>query len=394
MRLGNLKIITCFELKRFWNNKPLLILVGVAPILICAVFGFVAYTYPRGIDLTVSIEHPPLKAVHPELLELIREIREYKKAEGAKTFSVNLERQTLGNALQKLNDGKTRAVIFLRQGPAGLEEVLIVMDVTELAVSNEIAQALVDISGRYAKKISLSRLTSFLRNHPGWISNEGNRGRTGIPGSFDSSFHTSAWTDLGYFDFHASAMMVVLAMSIPLSLSLMTITSERMGGTLERIFVTPYGKAEILGGKMLAFSVLAVIIALLVTITLKALFTIALGNSGLILLTTILVGINGVVFGLLVSSRTRTDIESITVGILCIFAFMGLMTFLVPWETMHPSAKFISRLLPFTYGIRAIRLINMTGAGFYEIWMDLTVLLASIFIQLSITIPVLRREIN
>jgi ABC-2 type transport system permease protein len=189
-------------------------------------------------------------------------------------------------------------------------------------------------------------------------------------------------------------MMVVLAMSIPLSLSLITITSERMRGTLERIFVTPYDKVEIIGGKMLAFSLLAVLIALMVTGTLKVLFHIALGNPGLILLTTILVGINGVVFGLLVSSLTRTDIESITVGILGIFAFMGLMTFLVPWETMHPAAKFISRLLPYTYGIRAIRLINMTGAGFYEIWKDLAILLTAIFVQLFITIPVLKREIH
>jgi ABC-2 type transport system permease protein len=268
------------------------------------------------------------------------------------------------------------------------------MDVTELAVTNEISQTLVDVTGRYIKKISLSRLNSLMLYHPEWIPNEGNRRGKGIPGSFDSSFYTSAWTELGYFDFHASAMMVVLAMSIPLSLSLMTITSERMRGTLERIFVTPYGKWEIIGGKMLAFSVLAVIIALLVTGTLKAIFNIALGNPGLILLTTILVGINGVVFGLLVSSLTRTDIESIIVGILCIFAFMGLMTFLVPWETMHPTAKFFSRLLPYTYGIRAIRLINMTGAGFDEVWMDLAVLLAAIFVQLSITIPVLKREIK
>lgn len=394
MGFENLKVITFFEIKRFWNNKPLLILVGVAPILICTVFGFVAYTYPRGIDLTVYIEHPPAQAIHSNILELIREIRGYKKVEGLKTFSVNLERHSLRKAFQKLKEGRTRAVLFLRQGPADLEKVLLVMDVTELAVTNEISQSLVEITGRYARKISLSRLSSLLPDFRGGVPHEEKGEWRGFPASFDISYGTSAWTELGYFDFHASAMMVVLAMSIPLSLSLITITSERMRGTLERIFVTPYDKVEIIGGKMLAFSLLAVLIALMVTGTLKVLFHIALGNPGLILLTTILVGINGVVFGLLVSSLTRTDIESITVGILGIFAFMGLMTFLVPWETMHPAAKFISRLLPYTYGIRAIRLINMTGAGFYEIWKDLAILLTAIFVQLFITIPVLKREIH
>jgi ABC-2 type transport system permease protein len=163
---------------------------------------------------------------------------------------------------------------------------------------------------------------------------------------------------------------------------------------MERIFVTPYQKSEIIGGKILAYSVLAVIVALLVTITLKAIFNIALGNIGLILLATILVGMNGVIFGLLVSSVTHTETESIMVGIMCFFAFLGLMTYLVPWETMHPAARFLSRLLPYTYGIQAGRLINLNGAGFDVVGMDLTVLSLALFVQLSIAIPVLRREIK
>ena len=163
---------------------------------------------------------------------------------------------------------------------------------------------------------------------------------------------------------------------------------------MERIFVTPYHRTEIIGGKILAYSVLAVIIALLVTVTLKAIFNIALGNIGLILLATILVGMNAVIFGLLISSLTYTETESIIVGILCFFAFLGLMTYLVPWETMHPGARFLSRLLPYTYGIQASRRINLNGAGFDDVWMDLTLLSIAIFVQLSIAIPVLRREIK
>jgi ABC-2 type transport system permease protein len=394
MRLGNLKMVALFELKRFWNNKTLVLLVAIAPILSCVVFGFVAYTYPEAIDLTIFVDRPPLTDENQEIRQLINNISAYKRENGSKTFSVSFEKNTREKAMQKLKTGKTRAVLILRQGQAGLEDIKIIMDVTELVVTNEMTQVLLNLFTKHAKQTSSTHLTQFLAKHLNSFRVGVDREATQTMAPLDISVQTSAWTGLRFFDFHASAIMMILAMGIPLFLSLMTITSERARGTMERIFVTPYTRTEIIGGKMLAFSALAVMVALLVTVTLKAVFNIALGNIGLILLTTILVGINGVIFGLLISSLTYTESESVMVGILCIFAFMGLMTYLVPWETMHRGTRLLSQLLPYTYGIQAIRRINMNGAGFFDVWMDLTILSIAIFVQLSIAIPVLRREIQ
>lgn len=394
MQLGNLKIIALFELKRSWNNKLLLFLVFIAPVLSCIVFGFVAYTYPEGIDLTVVVDRPPSAVVSREIGQLMNEIKEYQREGGSKTFSVTVENQSREKAIKKLNEGKTRAVLIFRQGQAGLEDVKIILDVTDLVVSNEMTQVLLNLLTRYSRKASLRQLTPFVVNPMDAVREKAGREATPIMLPPEISIQTNARTRLQFFDLHASAIMMVLAMSIPLFLSLITITSERASGTMERIFVTPYRRAEIIGGKILAYSVLAVIIALLVTITLKAIFNITLGNMGLILLTTILVGMNGVIFGLLISSLTRTETESIMVGIFCFFAFLGLMTYLVPWETMHPGARSLSRFLPYTYGIQAGRRINLNGAGFEDIGMDLTFLSLALFVQLSIAIPLLRREIK
>jgi ABC-2 type transport system permease protein len=394
MRPGNLKMIALFELKRSWNNKLLLFLVMIAPVLSCIVFGFVAYTYPEDIDLTVFVDRPPLAVVNQEIRHLMNEIKEYQREDGSKTFSVSVENHSREKAIKKLNEGKTRGVLIFRQGQAGVEDVKIILDVTDLVVSNEMTQVLLNLLTKYAKEISLRPLTPFTVTPMDSVRENVGRETTPIFSPPEFSIQTNAWTRLRFFDLHASAIMMVLAMGIPLFLSLITITSERARGTMERIFVTPYQRSEIIGGKILAYSVLAVVIALLVTITLKAIFNIALGNIGLILLATILVGMNGVIFGLLISSLTNTETESIMVGIMCFFAFLGLMTYLVPRETMHPAARFLSRLLPYTYGIQAGRRINLNGAGFEVVWMDLTVLLLALFVQLSIAIPVLRREIK
>ena len=152
------------------------------------------------------------------------------------------------------------------------------------------------------------------------------------------------------------------------------IPPESRWGTIERIFVSPYRRSEIIAGKALAHSVFAVLFAILIIATLKVVFSVALGNIGLVLLTAALVGINGVVMGLLISSVTHTEAESVVVGILCVFAIMGLMTYIVPWETMHPISRFISRIIPYTYGIQAVRQINMVGLGFFDVWHNLVIL--------------------
>lgn len=394
MRLGHLKVIALFELKRSWNNKFLLFLVLIAPVLSCIVFGFVAYTYPEHIDFTVFVDRPPASVVSREIGHLMNEIKEYQREGCSKTFSVSVESHSREKAIKKLNEGKTRGVLIFRQGQAGLEDVKIIMDVTDLVVSNEMTQVLLNLLTKYSRNISLQPLTALTVNPEDPVGGKVGFETTPVFIPPDILIQTNAWTRLRFFDLHASAIMMVLAMAIPLFLSLITITSERAGGTMERIFVTPYRKSEIIGGKILAYSVLAVVVVLLVTITLKAIFNIALGNIGLLFLATILVGLNGVIFGLLVSSLTQTETESIMVGIMCFFAFLGLMTYLVPWETMHPAARFLSRLLPYTYGIQAGRLINLNGAGFDVVRMDLTVLALALFVQLFIAIPVLRREIK
>ncbi len=54
----------------------------------------------------------------------------------------------------------------------------------------------------------------------------------------------------------------------------------------------------------------------------------------------------------------------------------------------------ISGIIPFTYGMQAIRQINMVGAGLAEVWPNLLILVGSIIGLILISIPVLKREVN
>lgn len=393
MRLNHIKTIATSELKQVWNDKRFLFLLVISPIMACVVFGYVTYRSPEAIDTTVvvdSLQEP----VSNQLEQIIDEIDNYERKDGSKPFSVVVEPNSRAEAIKRLDEGKTRAVIVLEQRKNELENVEVIIDATETVVTNEFKQELPKIFDRYSREISINLLSEFIAEQEKSSPQKTSEEASNILSPFDTVFATNEWKELRYFDFYASAMIVILAMSLPLSLSLISITAERSRGTIERIFVSPYEKSEIITGKMLAHSLFAIIFTVLIVGTLKAVFNVTMGNIGLVLLIATLIGINGVILGLLISSVTYSEAESVVIGILCIFGIMGLMTYIVPWETMHPIARSISYIIPFTYGIQTIRQVNMVGLGFSDVWLNLVILFASIIALTLIAIPVLKREIR
>jgi ABC-2 type transport system permease protein len=141
-------------------------------------------------------------------------------------------------------------------------------------------------------------------------------------------------------------------------------------------------------------TIFAVIIIILVLFTLKILFDITLGNIALVLLVSVLVGVNAVILGLLISSITYSESESILLAIMCFLGLLIQMTYLIPWESMHAISKFISYAIPYTYGVQAIRSINLVGAGLADIWRDLIIMFGFIVIQALIATQLLKREIK
>ncbi len=177
-------------------------------------------------------------------------------------------------------------------------------------------------------------------------------------------------------------------------MSVTAITSERSSGTLERILASPYKASEIILSKLLAHTLLAMVVVTLVIVSLKLFFHIVLGNIFLVLLIFLFIGGNAVVLGLLVSAVTRTELESVMGGIICWFQAMMLMGFTWPQETMHPAMAWVSRLNPFSYGLNAIKHVNLNHWGLTQIWFDLVVLLVAILVQAFLAIRFLRQAVR
>jgi ABC-2 type transport system permease protein len=395
MNINRALVITISELKQVWNNKRFLALLVLAPIIISIGFGFIAYQNPAGIDTTIFVDSPFGLPDSSEIQNIINDIGNYVRDDGSKPFMVKVELNSRQAALERLDAGLTRAVVILDQGSDGqLSGVEVFCGVGDTVISGAVEKELGNYFDSYAQEISSKQLAAVMVAKTDKVSPVFSTRNTSISSGVPTTFLTDAWKTLRYFDFYASAMIVIISVGMPLTLSVISITSERSRGTIERIFVSPFHKSEIILGKVIAHSLFAVILSVLFVGALKILFDVALGNIGLVLLLAILVGINAAVLGLLISSITYSEFESVTIGIMSMLGIMASMTYLFPWETMHPSIRIISGLIPFTYGIQTIRQVNMLGVGISQVWPNLLILIGFIILLVLISIPVLKREIK
>ncbi|MFA5158531.1 MAG: ABC transporter permease [Patescibacteria group bacterium] len=198
--------------------------------------------------------------------------------------------------------------------------------------------------------------------------------------------------DIRYFDFYASAVIVLLTILIALKLADTAITEERTVGTFERFFVTPYRKYHMILGKMIAYTILDLVLATIILLSMILLFDVSFGPYWLVFLIAFISATVAASLGILISCLTYTIAESIQASNLLFFSFLILTGFLFQPESMHPAIKVISKLLPFTYLIDAMREINLLNMGFGDVWQKLLFASCSIPIFLFGASLLLRRK--
>ena len=113
-------------LKRISNDKRQMLILLLGPVILCLIFGFVAYRSPQEINVTVFVD----QSQRSSSLEL-KETRQIMAAiDGSKVFSVS-EIYSMSDALQHLNDGNTRAIITIEEGQDSLQAIEVTVDVTD-----------------------------------------------------------------------------------------------------------------------------------------------------------------------------------------------------------------------------------------------------------------------
>jgi ABC-2 type transport system permease protein len=180
-------------------------------------------------------------------------------------------------------------------------------------------------------------------------------------------------------DFEAPVLVGFFAFFFVFLLTVVSFLRERTTGTLERIMVTPAGRAELLLGYMIGFGIFAVLQSLV--IVLVAVFILRINYEGNLLLIFVMTGIlslGAVNLGIFLSTFARTELQAVQF-IPVVIVPQGLLSGVIwPVDTLPRWLEGVARALPLTYANSALRNIMLKGEGVAEsgVYGNLAVLVA------------------
>ncbi len=160
-------------------------------------------------------------------------------------------------------------------------------------------------------------------------------------------------------------------------LSAFAIVKERERGTLEQLMVTPVSPLAVVLGKILPYLGVAYASLIIVLVLMRVLFRVPIYGSVTLLLSLSSVYILALLsFGLLISSRAKSQMEAMQIAMGIMLPSVLLSGYIFPLPSLPAPLRAISYLLPATHFIKIARGIVIRGASFGDLWEPVLSLLA------------------
>lgn len=195
-------------------------------------------------------------------------------------------------------------------------------------------------------------------------------------------FHRVALVMLGVFPFILMFLLTSVAM-----------LRERTSGTLERLFTTPVGKADLLFAYGLAFGLAATVQAAVTTGVAYGLLGLeTAGPMWLVIAIAVANAVLGVALGLLCSAFARTEFQAVQFMPLVATPQILLCGLFVPRDQMAGWLEAVSNVLPLSYSVHALQQVGQQAGVPGVVWSDLAVVLGIVVLALALGAATLRRR--
>jgi ABC-2 type transport system permease protein len=158
----------------------------------------------------------------------------------------------------------------------------------------------------------------------------------------------------GAFDAWGSLILGIFPLVVMFLVTSVATLRERTSGTLERLLAMPIGRGDILGGYALAFSLLGIAQAVVVSLFAFGLFGLDIpGSPVLVAVVAVVDALLGTALGLGASSVATTEFQAVQMMPLLLFPQLLLCGLLVPRADLPPVLEAISWAMPMSYAIDA-----------------------------------------
>jgi ABC-2 type transport system permease protein len=346
--MRTLRYIIQKEFIQVFRNKRMLPIIFVVPIVQLLILVNAATFEMKSIRIAV---------IDQDLSGTSRLL--VSKFQGSPFYKVASSTFSLKEAEDQMRHGKIDMIIHI---PSAFERKLVKENSAKVQlVINAINGAAAGLMNAYSTGIILDFNRQLLA---GWLTPAQMAGVRMIRSE------TSFWynPELNYSTFMVPGILVLLVTIIGLLLSGMNIVREKEIGTIEQINVTPIRKVQFIAGKLLPFWVIALFeLAFGLTIG-KLAFNIPVeGNLGLIFLSASVYLFVILGFGLLISTMTNTQQQSMLVSFFFMVVFILMSGLFTAVESMPVWAQNLDRINPLYYFIRIMRMVLLKGSTLKDI---------------------------
>jgi len=168
---------------------------------------------------------------------------------------------------------------------------------------------------------------------------------------------------------------------------------ERKTGTLDRLMTMPIGKLDFIFGYAVAFSLLALVQACVVSlVTLGLLGVTVLGGTLSVLLAAVLAALLGTSLGLFVSAFATSEFQAVELVMPILMPQILLCGLFVPRDQMAQFLQWLSDVFPLTYSVDAMRQITQHAAWTSQFVRDILIVLGCAILALILGSITIRRQ--
>jgi len=188
-------------------------------------------------------------------------------------------------------------------------------------------------------------------------------------GKIDARIRTWYNPNLDSQNFFVPGIVAFVIMLISLLLTSIAIIKERENGTMEQLIVTPLKPIELIIGKTIPYTIIA--IGQMVFVMLFALywFDVPLAGSVLALFFAVcLFLLSTLGIGLFISTVSKTQQQAMMTTFFFILPFFMLSGFVFPLANMHEVVQWLTYMNPLRYFLVIIRGIFLKGVGLHILW--------------------------
>lgn len=344
------------EFIQIFRDKRTLVLILVIPIVQLFLLGYAATNDVRNVPMAVFDQSRGSEA--RALLDAYRAADYFKIA-----YSVGSESE-----LQALIDrGEARAGLIippdyaerLKQGTA---QVAFVLDGSDPTVASTALSAAQLIGQNYATRILAEK-----------ISRSGQNFKVQPP----VEVRTTVWynPDLVSAYFMIPGVIGMILFAITAILTATAVVRERERGTIEQLIVTPIRSWELVLGKILPYTLLALFDTLEVLLVGHWWFGVPIrGSLLLIVLVSALFLLSGLGIGLFASTIANTQQEAMLSVWMTLLPSIFLSGFFFPLDAMPALLQIVSYAMPLRYYLSIIRVLLLKGVGIEMITNDVIAL--------------------